>query len=89
MSSQAKRFEFPDGQPDPALLIDRSGRPRAEYRPLKPVIVKGSEIEAEIQRLCEGPFRGSRRTTIVHPALTGSMQPVPGGVGVDQCPGAR
>jgi len=77
MSNQAMRFEFPDGQPDPAVLIDRSGRPNAEYRPLKPLIVKGAEIEAEIQRLSEAPFRGSRRTTIVHPALTASMSLYP------------
>jgi gentisate 1,2-dioxygenase len=72
MSDQAKRFEFPDGRPDPAVLVDRSGRPVTEYRPLKPVLVKGAEIDAEIERLSEGPFRGSRRSTIVHPALTAS-----------------
>jgi gentisate 1,2-dioxygenase len=72
MSDHAKRFEFPDGRPDPAVLVDRSGRPVTEYRPLRPVLVKRAQIEAEIERLAEGPFRGSRRTTIVHPALMGS-----------------
>lgn len=72
MPNQAKRFEFPDGQPDPAVLVDLSGRPITQYRPLRPLIVKGAQIDAEIERLCQGPFRGSRRTAIVHPALTGS-----------------
>jgi gentisate 1,2-dioxygenase len=77
MPDQAMRFNYPDGRPDPAVLIDRSGRPVTEYRPLKPLIVKSAEIDAEIERLCEGPFRGSRRTTIVHPALTGSRSLYP------------
>jgi gentisate 1,2-dioxygenase len=72
MPDQSRRFDFPDGRPDPAVFIDRSGRPVPEYRPLRPVLIKGAEIEAEIERLAEAPFRGSRRTTIAHPALTGS-----------------
>jgi gentisate 1,2-dioxygenase len=70
--AQAKRFEFPDGRPDPAVFIDRSGRQPVEYRPLKPVLIRRAEIDAEIERLAQGPFRGSRRSTIVHPALMGS-----------------
>jgi gentisate 1,2-dioxygenase len=50
-------------------FIDRSGRPAVEYRPLKPLLVKREEIEAEVQRLADGPFRGSRRSAIVHPGL--------------------
>lgn len=52
-----------------ATLIDQSGRRTVEYRPLKPVIVRVDEIESEIERLAEGRFRGSRRTTVVHPGL--------------------
>jgi gentisate 1,2-dioxygenase len=77
MSDQAMRFTYPDGRPDPALLVDRSGRPITEYRPLRPTIITGAEIDAEIARLCEGPYRGSRRTTIVHPALTSSQSLYP------------
>jgi gentisate 1,2-dioxygenase len=72
MSDHQKRFEFPDGKPDPAILIDRSGRSVQEYRPLKPVLIKAAQLEGEIERLAEGAFRGSRRASIVHPSLTRS-----------------
>jgi len=60
-----------------ATFIDRSGRAPVAYRPLKPVIIKREQIEAEIDRLCEGEFRGSRRVSIVHPGLanTGGLYP--------------
>ncbi|HET6185382.1 MAG TPA: cupin domain-containing protein [Trebonia sp.] len=74
---QAKRFEFPDGTPDPAVFIDRSGRPVTEYRPLRPLLVKREQIEAEAERLAVQPFRGSRRTTLVHPALLSSYSLYP------------
>lgn len=69
--------DVPPGIPDPAVFIDRSGRQPYEYRPLNPVLVKGHEIDAEIERLAEAPFRGSRRVVIAHPALldTSSLYP--------------
>lgn len=77
MPDQETRFEFPDGRPDPALMLDRSGRAAHEYRPLKPVLIKRAQIEAEIERLSEGEFRGSRRVAIVHPALASSFSLYP------------
>ena len=71
MSDSAK-LEFPPGRADPAVFVDRSGRPVTEYRPLRPLLVKGHQIDAEIERLAGGPFRGSRRASIVHPALLAS-----------------
>ena len=60
-----------------AIFVDRSGRAPTPYRPLKPVIIKREQIEEEIDRLCEGEFRGSRRVAIVHPGLanTGGLYP--------------
>jgi len=55
-----------------AVFNDRSGRPTNEYRPLKPLLVSKAEIDAEVERLASGPFRGSRRAEIVNPALLGS-----------------
>jgi len=69
--------EFPSGTPDPAVFIDRSGREAREYRPLNPVIVKGAEIETEIERLAAGAFRGSRRVVIAHPGLLDSSSLYP------------
>lgn len=59
------------------IFNDRSGRTPVDYRALKPVIIGRETIEREIERLCEGEFRGSRRVEIVHPALTasGSLYP--------------
>jgi gentisate 1,2-dioxygenase len=61
-------------QHDPvnAVFVDRSGRPPADYRPLKPLLIPKAQIDAEIERLTHGPFRGSRRVEIVNPALMGS-----------------
>lgn len=66
-------------QDDPvrAVFVDRSGRDPIEFRPLKPLIVPKAEIDAEIERLCEGEFRGSRRSTIVNPALMQSRSLYP------------
>jgi gentisate 1,2-dioxygenase len=54
---------------DQPVVIDRSGRPETEYRPLQPVILRGAQLEEEIERLAEGPFRGSRRAEVLHPGL--------------------
>ena len=66
-------------QDDPisAVFVDRSGRSPRPYRPLSPLLVTKAEIDDEIERLCDGPFRGSRRVEIVNPALTasGSLYP--------------
>ena len=66
-------------QDDPirAEFVDQSGRTPSTYRPLKPLIVTKAEIDAEIERLAAMPFRGSRRSEIVNPALrqSGSMYP--------------
>ena len=77
MSETDARRGFPDGSPDPVVMIDQSGRPVEEYRPLKPTLVKRAQIEAEIERLSRGPFLGSRRTSIVHPALIPSRSLYP------------
>ena len=63
--------------PISAVFIDRSGRAPNEYRPLKPLLITKAEIEAEIERLAAGPFRGSRRVEIVNPALTASASLYP------------
>ena len=60
-----------------ALFVDRSGRAPNEYRPLKPMLVTKAEIDAEIDRLAVGPFRGSRRVEIVNPALMPSASLYP------------
>jgi gentisate 1,2-dioxygenase len=52
-----------------AYVIDQSGRQPIDYRPLAPVIITREEIDAEIERLAEGRFLGSRRSAIVHPGL--------------------
>src|SRR4051812_19724711 len=69
--------DVPNGTPDNPVFIDRSGRDEVEYRPLKPMLVTKAEIEREVARLAEGPFHGSRRSTIAHPALraTGALYP--------------
>lgn len=66
-------------QDDPisAVFVDRSGRAPSAYRPLRPLLITKAEIDAEIERLCEGPFRGSRRVEIVNPALTASSSLYP------------
>jgi gentisate 1,2-dioxygenase len=66
-------------QDDPiqAVFVDRSGRRPSEYRPLRPLLITKAEIDAEIERLACGPFRGSRRVEVVNPALmqSGSLYP--------------
>lgn len=66
-------------QDDPisAVFVDRSGRSPRPYRPLRPLLITKAEIDDEMERLCDGPFRGSRRVEIVNPALTasGSLYP--------------
>lgn len=74
MSSVA---DTPLGEPDPAVFIDVSGRPAPVYRPLRPVLIKGHQIDAEIERLATGPFRGSRRMVIAHPALVDTLSLYP------------
>ncbi len=66
-------------QDDPvrAVFVDRSGREPIDYRPLKPLLITKAEIDAEIERLAAGPFRGSRRSTIVNPALMQSRSLYP------------
>lgn len=61
-------------QDDPvrAIFIDKSGRGSNDFRPLKPLLISKDTIDAEIERLASGPFRGSRRVEIVNPALLGS-----------------
>jgi gentisate 1,2-dioxygenase len=60
-----------------AVFVDRSGRSPSEFRPLKPLLIPKEEIEAEIERLTVGPFRGSRRVEIVNPALMPSSSLYP------------
>jgi hypothetical protein len=38
-----------------AYLLDLTDREPVEHRPLKPIIIRGEEIEAEIARLAAGP----------------------------------
>jgi gentisate 1,2-dioxygenase len=66
-------------QDDPiyAQFVDRSGRRPHPYRGLKPLLITKSEIDEEIDRLSQGPFRGSRRTEIVNPALQPSSSLYP------------
>lgn len=59
-------------EPVKAQFVDQSGRRPNEYRPLKPMLIPRAEIEAEIERLASAPFRGSRRSEIVNPALMGN-----------------
>lgn len=61
-------------QDDPvrALFVDQSGRRPNEHRALKPLLIAKAEIDAEIERLAAGPFRGSRRVEVVNPALLGN-----------------
>jgi gentisate 1,2-dioxygenase len=59
-------------EPVQAVFVDQSGRRPNTYRPLKPMLVPKAQIDAEIERLAAGPFRGSRRVEIVNPALLGS-----------------
>lgn len=56
-------------EPIKAVFVDQSGRRPNEYRPLRPLLISKAEIDAEIARLAEQPFRGSRRVEIVNPAL--------------------
>src|SRR3954471_15623812 len=69
--------DVPAGSPESAVFVDRSGRAPVEYRPLRPLLVPRAQIEAEVERLCEGPFRGSRRAAIVPPGLLGSSSLYP------------
>src|SRR4051812_5819727 len=64
-------------EPVQAVFVDQSGRRPNEYRPLRPLLIPRAQIEAEIERLSVGPFRGSRRSEIVNPALlnSGSLYP--------------
>jgi gentisate 1,2-dioxygenase len=66
-------------QNDPihATFVDRSGQVPSDYRPLQPLLISKAEIEDQVERLCEGTFRGSRRVEIVNPALmqSGSLYP--------------
>jgi len=64
-------------EPVRAVFVDQSGRRPSQYRPLKPLLITKAEIDAEIERLAEGSFRGSRRAEIVNPALmpSGSLYP--------------
>jgi gentisate 1,2-dioxygenase len=66
-------------QDDPihAVFVDRSGRPHRDFRPLAPLLITKAEIDAEIERLASGPFRGSRRAEIVNPALVQSSSLYP------------
>ncbi|WCB95315.1 1-hydroxy-2-naphthoate 1,2-dioxygenasee [Baekduia alba] len=59
-------------EPVNAIFVDQSGRRPNDYRPLKPLLIPKARIDAEIERLAAGPFRGSRRAEIVNPALMGS-----------------
>jgi gentisate 1,2-dioxygenase len=60
-----------------AHLIDLTDREPPEYRPLAPIIIRGAEIEAEIERLAGEPMRDRRRTVVVHPGLVGSQGLMP------------
>ena len=66
-------------QDDPiyAMFLDQSGRTPKPYRQLKPLLVTKAEIDAEIERLASGPFRGSRSCQIINPGLmaTRSLYP--------------
>lgn len=64
-------------EPVRAIFSDKSGRPVNQTRPLKPILIPKAEIDAEVERLASGPFRGSRRAEIVNPALqnSGSLYP--------------
>jgi gentisate 1,2-dioxygenase len=64
-------------EPVKPVFVDKSGRIPSQYRPLKPMLIPKAEIDAEIQRLAEGEFRGSRRSEIANPALmnSGSLYP--------------
>ena len=59
-------------EPVKAVFVDKSGRVPNQYRLLKPMLIPKAEIDAEIARLAEGEFKGSRRSVIVNPALLGS-----------------
>lgn len=59
-------------EPVQAQFVDQSGRRPNQFRPLKPLLVSKAEIDAEIERLADGPFRGSRRAEVVNPALLGN-----------------
>lgn len=64
-------------EPVQPVFIDQSGRPANEYRGLKPLLITKAQIDAEIGRLADAPFRGSRRVQIANPALlsSGSLYP--------------
>lgn len=64
-------------EPVRAIFSDKSGRPVNQTRPLKPILIPKAQIDAEIERLATGPFRGSRRSEIVNPVLqnSGSLYP--------------
>lgn len=60
-----------------AHLLDLTDRETPEYRPLAPIIVRGAEIEAEVERLAAQAMRDRRRTVIVHPGLFGNRALMP------------
>jgi gentisate 1,2-dioxygenase len=64
-------------EPVQAIFVEKSGRPVNQHRPLKPIVIPKAQIDAEIERLAAGPFRGSRRSEIVNPVLqnSGSLYP--------------
>lgn len=63
--------------PNEAFFFDQSDRAPVEYRPLQPVIIKGAEIEREIERLAALDVRRSRRSLVVHPGLLEGMGLMP------------
>jgi gentisate 1,2-dioxygenase len=63
--------------PGEARLLDMTDRTAPDYRPLAPIIVRRSEIEAEIERLARTEMHERRRTVVVHPGLLDSVAFMP------------
>jgi gentisate 1,2-dioxygenase len=63
--------------PGEAHLFDLTDRQAPEYRPLAPIIIKGAEIEAEIDRLAKAEMTANRRTVVVHPGLVDNLALMP------------
>src|SRR3954454_11709982 len=63
--------------PREAHLFDLTDRQPPEYRPLAPIIIKGAEIEAEVERLARADMVSNRRTAVVHPGLIGNLALMP------------
>jgi gentisate 1,2-dioxygenase len=63
--------------PGEAHLLDLTDRHVPEYRPLAPIIVKGAEIEAEVDRLAKVEMASRRRSVVVHPGLVGNRALMP------------